>query len=59
MLINKTNKSNFFEQTSQINIDKKIYIVERHFTGKREITEAINTVVINSLKYDKKIEKTA
>jgi len=40
-----------FEKISKVIIGKQVYIVERHFLGKREMTEAINTAISNALKH--------
>ena len=58
-MTDKKKQADVLENTSQIIKDKKIYVLERHFTGKREITEAINTVILNSLKCERIPEKTA
>jgi len=40
-------KADAFEQKSNIKIGNKVYIVERHFTGGRDICEAIYTLLEN------------
>ena len=39
--------TNVFDVSTEIKIGNKIYIVERHFTGKRELAEAIYAAVRN------------
>jgi len=43
-------KTGAFERTDNIKFGNKVYIIERYFSGSRDVTEAINTVVINNLK---------
>jgi len=51
VLTGKQSPEQAFEDMSEVHIGKQIYIVERHFLGKREMTEAINTVITNSAKH--------
>ena len=55
----KRETAEVFENKSEISIGNQVYIVQRHFTGKREVKEAINTMVLNSLKLENSSEKTA
>lgn len=55
----KTLSTDVFAATTQVVIGNKIYIVERHFAGARDFTEAINTAVLNNTKREDSTEKTA
>ena len=46
----KLGNTEVFSNTAEVVVGNKIYIVERHFSGKRGVAEAINTVVQNAAK---------
>lgn len=46
-LTRKSVTANAFETESKVKIGNKVYILKRHFLGKRELTEAINKIIIN------------
>ena len=53
------NKTNTFDTSSEVLIGSKKYIVERHFTGKRDLHKAVFSVVENEAKRDEPAKKSA
>jgi hypothetical protein len=51
--------ADIFATESRVNAGNRIYIIERHFLGGREVAEAIGTVVQNAAKQENITDKTA
>ena len=53
------NSTNNLNASSEVLIGSKKYIVERHFTGKRDLQQAVFSVVENEAKRDEPAKKSA
>ena len=48
-----------FDYISEVSVNGKTYIIERHFTGKRSYRKAIFAVVENEVKREKLLPESA
>ncbi|MCL2153376.1 MAG: hypothetical protein FWH57_10555 [Oscillospiraceae bacterium] len=51
-------KTNVFDSFSEISIGKKIYLIERHFIGKRDYKQAIFTAAANEADREKPMRES-
>jgi len=48
-----------FDSASEVVIGNKVYLVERHFTGKRDFQQAVFSAVENEVKRERKTKESA
>ena len=53
------NRADIFNASGEVLIGGKKYIIERYFTGKRDMRQAVFTAVENEAKREATIRKTA
>ena len=53
------NGADIFNVSGEVLIGGKKYLIERHFTGKRDMRQAVFTAVENEAKRDATIKKSA
>jgi len=55
----KEDNTNVFDTSSEISVGAKIYLLERHFTGKRDFKQAVFSAVINEAKRENPAKDSA